>query len=71
MRSHPAQSFTHFIRDRYKLSYNVSNWIHETNDDIKPLDMHAKPFWQSCDVIRMNTTNKGERPKTGCFPLFV
>ena len=19
----------------------------------------------------MNTTNKGERPKTGCFPLFV
>ena len=30
-----------------------------------------KPFWQSCDVIRMNTTNKGERPKTGCFPLFV
>ena len=37
-------SFTHFIRDRYILSYNVSNWIHETNDDIKPLDMHAKPF---------------------------
>lgn len=37
-------SFTHFIRDRYNLSYNVSNWIHETNDDIKPLDMHAKPF---------------------------
>ena len=30
-------SFTHFIRDRYNLSYNVSNWIHETNDDIKPL----------------------------------
>ena len=51
--------------------YNVSNWIHETNDDIKPLDLHAKPFCQSCDVIRMNTTNKGERPKTGCFPLFV
>ena len=49
----------------------MGNWIHETNDDIKPLDMHAKPFWQSCDVIRMNTTNKGERPKTGCFPLFV
>ena len=24
--------------------YNVSNWIHETNDDIKPLDMHAKSF---------------------------
>ena len=71
MRSHPAQSFTHFIRDRYNLSYNVSNWIHEPNDDIKPLDMHAKPFCQSCDVIRMNTTNKGERPKTGCFPLFV
>lgn len=37
-------SFTHFIRDRYNLSYNMSNWIHETNDDIKPLDMHAKPF---------------------------
>ena len=37
-------SFTRFIRDRYNLSYNVSNWIHETNDDIKPLDMHAKPF---------------------------
>lgn len=37
-------SFTHFIRDRYNLSYNVSNWIHETNDDVKPLDMHAKPF---------------------------
>lgn len=37
-------SFTHFIRDRYNLSHNVSNWIHETNNDIKPLDMHAKPF---------------------------
>ena len=37
-------SFTYFIRDRYDLSYNVSNWIHETNDDIKPLDLHAKPF---------------------------
>ena len=44
MRSHPAQSFTRFIRDRYNLSYNVNNWIHEKNDDIKPLDMHAKPF---------------------------
>lgn len=31
-------SFTHFIRDRYKLSYNMSNWIRETNDDIKPLE---------------------------------
>ena len=31
-------SFTHFIRDRYNLSYYVSNWIHETNDDIKPLE---------------------------------
>lgn len=31
-------SFTHFIRDRYKLSYNMSDWIHETNDDIKPLE---------------------------------
>ena len=31
-------SFTHFIRDRYKLSYNMGNWIHETNDDIKPLE---------------------------------
>ena len=39
-----GNSFTHFIRDRYNLSYNVSNWIYETNDDIKPLDMHAKPF---------------------------
>ena len=38
MRSHPAQSFTHFIRDRYYLSYNMSDWIHETNDDIKPLE---------------------------------
>ena len=37
-------SFTHFIRDRYNLSYNMGNWIHETNDDIKPLDLHAKPF---------------------------
>lgn len=37
-------SFTHFIRDRYYLSYNMSDWKHETNDDIKPLDMHAKPF---------------------------
>ena len=31
-------SFTHFIRDRYNLSYNMSNWINETNDDIKPLE---------------------------------
>ena len=31
-------SFTHFIRDRYNLSYNVSNWINETDDDIKPLE---------------------------------
>lgn len=31
-------SFTHFIRDRYNLSYNVSNWINETNDDVKPLE---------------------------------
>lgn len=31
-------SFTHFIRDRYYLSYNMSDWIHETNDDIKPLE---------------------------------
>ena len=31
-------SFTHFIRDRYKLSYNMSDWIHETNDDINPLE---------------------------------
>ena len=37
-------SFTQFVRDRYNLSYNMGNWIHETNDDIKPLDMHAKPF---------------------------
>lgn len=38
MWSYPAQSFTHFIRDRYNLSYNVSDWIHVTNDDIKPLE---------------------------------
>lgn len=31
-------SFTHFIRDRYNLSCNVIDWIHETNDDIKPLE---------------------------------
>ena len=31
-------SFTHFIRDRYYLSYNMSDWKHETNDDIKPLE---------------------------------
>lgn len=31
-------TFTHFIRDRYQLSYNVENWIHDTNDDIKPLE---------------------------------
>lgn len=31
-------TFTHFIRDRYYLSYNMSDWIHETNDDIKPLE---------------------------------
>ena len=30
--------FTHFIRDRYNLSCNVIDWIHETNDDIKPLE---------------------------------
>lgn len=32
------KSFTHFIRDRYYLSYNMSDWKHETNDDIKPLE---------------------------------
>ena len=39
-------SFTHFIRDRYNLSYNVRNWILETNGAIKRCkgDMHAKPF---------------------------
>lgn len=31
-------SFTHFIRDRYYLSYNMSDWIHETDEDIKPLE---------------------------------
>lgn len=31
-------SFTHFIRDRYNLSYNMSDWIHETDEDIKPLE---------------------------------
>lgn len=31
-------AFTHFIRDRYKLAYSVENWIHDTNDDIEPLE---------------------------------
>lgn len=31
-------SFTHFIRDRYDLSHNLGNWIHETDEDIKPLE---------------------------------
>ena len=31
-------TFTHFIRGRYDLSHNLRNWIHETNDDIKPLE---------------------------------
>ena len=38
MSNESLNSFTHFIRDRYKLSYNMGNWIHETNDDIKPLE---------------------------------
>ena len=32
MSNESLNSFTHFIRDRYKLSYNMGNWIHETND---------------------------------------
>lgn len=31
-------TFTHFIRDRYDLSHNLGNWIHETDEDIKPLE---------------------------------
>lgn len=31
-------TFTHFIRGRYDLSHNLGNWIHETDDDIKPLE---------------------------------
>lgn len=31
-------SFTHFIRGRYDLSHNLGNWIHETDEDIKPLE---------------------------------
>ena len=30
-------TFTHFIRGRYDLSHNLGNWIHETDEDIKPL----------------------------------
>lgn len=32
-------TFTHFIRGRYDLSHNLGNWIHETDEDIKPLEM--------------------------------
>ena len=61
---------------RWKLKYNeVMSFMEKEYRKLSKyypkLDMHAKPFWQSCDVIRMNTTNKGEQPKTGCFPLFV
>lgn len=31
------QTFNSFIRERYKLSYKMGNWISNTNDDIKPL----------------------------------
>ena len=31
-------TFTHFIRGRYDLSHNVGNWIHDTDEDIKPLE---------------------------------
>lgn len=31
-------TFTHFIRGRYDLSHNLGNWIHETDEDIKPLE---------------------------------
>lgn len=31
------QTFNSFIRERYKLSHRMGNWINNTNDDIKPL----------------------------------
>lgn len=31
------QTFNSFIRERYKLSHRMENWISNTNDDIKPL----------------------------------
>ena len=31
-------TFTHFMRGRYDLSHNLGNWIHETDEDIKPLE---------------------------------
>lgn len=31
------QTFNSFIRERYKLSHRMGNWIRNTNDDIKPL----------------------------------
>lgn len=31
-------TFTHFIRGRYDLSHNLGNCIHETDEDIKPLE---------------------------------
>lgn len=31
-------TFTHFIRGRYDLSHSLGNWIHETDEDIKPLE---------------------------------
>lgn len=31
------QTFNHFIRVRYRLSYNMGNWINQTDDDIEPL----------------------------------
>ena len=31
-------TFTHFIRGRYDLSHNLGNWIHDTDEDIKPLE---------------------------------
>lgn len=31
------QTFNSFIRERYKLSHRMGNWISNTNDDIKPL----------------------------------
>ncbi|NPD91370.1 P-loop NTPase fold protein [Xylanibacter muris] len=32
-------TFNHFIRNRYKLSYNMAGWTNDTNDDIQPLEL--------------------------------
>lgn len=32
------QSFNSFLRQRYKLAYNMSNWTNKTEDDVTPLN---------------------------------